>query len=333
MHPRNRNADGYDFPALLLATPGLKRFVITTQAGTPSIDFANPAAVKALNRAILLHNYGIHSWTLPAGYLCPPIPGRADYIHAAADLLASDNAGTIPTGKGVHALDIGVGANCIYPLLGHAEYGWHFVGSDIDKPALLNARQIVHANAGLTAAINLRHQPFADDIFRTLLRPGEYFDITLCNPPFHASPSEVSEVSQRKWHKLGKPGASKASAPHLNFGGQGCELWCPGGERAFLATMIEQSATIPKRCLWFTSLLSKADNLPHIEADLKKTRAIDVRIIPMAQGQKHSRLVAWTFQSKAERQRWREKRWQAEEMQESRDQPAEAAMPAPDREF
>ena len=42
-----------------------------------------------LNRAILMHHYGVKSWDIPAGYLCPPIPGRADYIHSVADLLAA----------------------------------------------------------------------------------------------------------------------------------------------------------------------------------------------------------------------------------------------------
>jgi 23S rRNA (adenine1618-N6)-methyltransferase len=55
----------------------------------------------------------------PANYLCPPIPAVADYLHYLADLLA-DGSGGVPRGIKVRALDVGVGANCIYPLLGHA---------------------------------------------------------------------------------------------------------------------------------------------------------------------------------------------------------------------
>ncbi|MCP5854081.1 RlmF-related methyltransferase, partial [Klebsiella pneumoniae] len=83
---------------------------------------------------------------IPADYLCPPIPGRADYIHVAADLLAEDNAGEVPKGAQVRALDIGVGVNCIYPLLGHSDYRWRFLGSDIDPVALASAKAIVQAN-------------------------------------------------------------------------------------------------------------------------------------------------------------------------------------------
>ena len=309
IHPRNRHREGYDFAALCAASPGLARHVVATPAGTPSIDFSDPAAVKALNKALLLVDYGIHEWDIPAGYLCPPIPGRADYLHHAADLLAEGNGGVIPRGNRLWVLDVGVGANCVYPLLGHAEYGWRFLGADIDTDALANAQRIIDAN-GLGDAIRLRHQPVADNIFVGLLRSGERFDLSLCNPPFHDSPGSAQAGARRKWNQLGKPGtAGGHSGPRLNFGGQGSELWCPGGERGFLETMIEQSAGIPKRCLWFTSLVSKAENLPHVEAALARVYATNVRIVPMAQGQKQSRLVAWTFTNKAERERWRRERW------------------------
>lgn len=303
LHPRNKNAGGYDFAVLVEVAPALKRYLKTSPAGTTSIDFANPGAVKALNRALLNLHYQVCGWDIPAGYLCPPIPGRADYIHHAADLLAGDPEAPIPSGPGVRILDIGVGANCVYPLIGHAEYGWHFLGVDIDEAALANAALILSKNSGLTAAIELRHQPVWDNVFTGLLRSGENFDLSLCNPPFHNSPDEVLAVSQRKWHKLGKPGATKGSPqPRLNFGGGGTELWCNGGERAFVKRMIEQSASIPKRIRWFTSLVSQADNLPHLEAALKKAKVVTSRIIPMGQGQKQSRILAWSFLSAGEQE-------------------------------
>ena len=310
MHPRNKNANGYDLAALTATSAALAKHVRTTPAGTASIDFANPAAVKMLNRAILMHHYGVKGWDIPEGYLCPPIPGRADYLHSVADLLASCNKKNIPAGPGVRVLDIGTGANLVYPLIGHAEYGWSFLGVDIDEAALANAQKILAKNPELAGSIELRHQAVWDNIFTGLLRSGESFDLSICNPPFHNSPDEVLAVSQRKWNNLGKPGAKKGSTqPRLNFGGGGTELWCNGGERAFVKLMIEQSCNIPKRVLWFTSLLSQGDNLPHIEAALKKARVVESRIIPMAQGQKQSRLVAWTFCANGDREKWRRERW------------------------
>ncbi len=310
IHPRNKNAAGYDFAALTAVAPGLVKFVITTSAGTPSIDFANPSAVKAFNRALLALHYGIRGWEIPAGYLCPPIPGRADYIHQVADLLATCNKKVVPTGADIRILDIGVGANCVYPLIGNAEYGWRFLGVDIDEAALANAQMILSKNPQLTAAVELRHQPVWDNVFTGLLRSGENFDVSICNPPFHNSPDEVMAVSQRKWNNLNKPGAKRGAAqPRLNFGGGGTELWCNGGERAFVKRMIEQSAAIPKRVMWFTSLVSQAENLEHIEVALKKVHVADSRIIGMGQGQKQSRLVAWTFTGNGEREKWRKAHW------------------------
>jgi len=307
MHPRNENADGYDLAVLTATSAALAKYVKTTPAGKPTVDFANPAAVKALNRALLMHHYGVKGWDIPAGYLCPPIPGRADYIHALADLLADGNA--IPAGPGVRGLDIGTGANLVYPLIGHAAYGWSFLGTDIDEAALANASAILGKNPDIAADVELRHQPVWDNIFTGLLRSGENFDFTMCNPPFHASPDEVLSVSQRKWNNLNKPGAKKGSVqPRLNFGGGGTELWCNGGERGFVKTMIEQSTQIPKRVLWFTTLLSKADNLTPLQAVLKKARVVDTRIIDMAQGQKQSRIVAWSFLSAGERSKWARER-------------------------
>lgn len=311
MHPDNPHLAGYDFDALCECRASLKKHLITAPNGQPTIDFSKPAAVKSLNRALLALHYGVQGWDLPTGYLCPPVPGRLDYLLHLADLLAGENDGEPPLGASIRALDVGVGANVIYPLLGQAHLGWRFVGIDIDPVALANAQQIIDANPQLEGSIELRQQAVPENIFTGALRGGEKFDISLCNPPFHRSLAEAEEGSRRKWNQLGKPKAagSATQSPLLNFGGQVDELCCPGGELGFVQTMIEQSAGIPKRCLWFTTLLAKEANLPLIEKALKKARVADFRIIPMGQGQKQSRIVAWTFTHPAERQRWRRERW------------------------
>lgn len=314
LHPRNRHRERYDFPALAACCPELARFVTCSGRGEASIDFANPTAVKTLNRALLQLYYDIAGWDIPPGFLCPPIPGRADYLHHLADLLASDNGSVIPRGDAVRALDIGVGANCVYPLIGHREYGWSFVGADIDPKALASAQRIVQANPGLAAAIQLRQQHKPAQVFRGILGPREHFDVTLCNPPFHASLAEAREGTQRKWRNLGRgPDAGERStpAPRLNFGGQGAELHCPGGEAAFIRQMIGESAALPERCLWFTTLVSKAANLPGVQAALRQAGVRATRVIDMAQGQKKSRIVAWTFLGEAQRRQWAATRWAA----------------------
>lgn len=292
--------------------PALVPFVSLNPHQELSIDFADPEAVKCLNRALLKQLYGISHWDIPDGYLCPPVPGRADYLHSIADLLSGCNGGTIPRGEAIRALDIGVGANCIYPIIGHREYGWSFVGTDVDPVALASARTIARSNPELSGAIELRLQPMPSKILKGLLQAGEIFDFTICNPPFHASLAEANEGSRRKWRNLGlgaAAGKGRDRPPVLNFGGQGAELWCPGGEVAFVRRMIQDSAEVADRVLWFSSLVSKGSSLPAVHGALEKAGAVEVRTIDMAQGQKKSRIVAWTFLAPRLREAWVSERW------------------------
>ncbi|MEG7362637.1 23S rRNA (adenine(1618)-N(6))-methyltransferase RlmF [Pseudomonas citronellolis] len=303
LHPRNRHQGRYDFPSLIAASPELGEYVITNPYGKPSIDFADPQAVRVFNRALLKAQYGIGHWEIPADFLCPPIPGRADYVHYLADLLAEDNEGRVPRGPGVRVLDIGVGANCIYPLIGHRDYGWRFLGADIEPAALASAHNIVLGNPGLAEAIELRQQSEPQHIFHGLLHADERFHASLCNPPFHASPEEARAGSRRKWKNLGKLDPSR-KLPLLNFGGQSNELWCEGGEIAFLKRMASESREVAQQVQWFSSLVSKAGNLDDFRRALKKAGALQVRTLDMAQGQKQSRFVAWTFLDAEARAAW-----------------------------
>ncbi len=295
LHPRNRHQGRYDFEKLKASYPELSNFVAKNKYGDDSIDFANPEAVKALNRALLKDYYGIVQWDIPANYLCPAIPGRADYIHNIADLLASTRRGIIPKGEGVRGLDIGVGANCIYPIIGHFEYGWNFLGADVNPVSIASASAIIHANQGLGKAIELRLQKSEKNIFEGLIQSGEYFDFTLCNPPFHASLEEAQSGTRRKWKNLGKVSGKVHEKQVVNFGGQGAELWCEGGELTFILNMIRESKVFSLQVGWFTTLVSKEETLPKIEAALKSIGAKDWKVISMAQGQKKSRVMAWAF--------------------------------------
>ena len=300
LHPRNPHRFRYDFEALIKHCPELKSFVFVNNYGSQTIDFAKPEAVKMLNKAILRQFYGISYWDIPKNYLCPPIPGRADYIHYIADLLASSNNGIIPEGKSIKVLDIGVGANCVYPIIGTSAYGWQFVGSDIDLVSVQSARNIIERNITLTDKIKIRLQPSSNHFFRGIIMPDEVFDVSICNPPFHASSEEANQGTQRKLRNLS---GRKPTKNVLNFGGQNNELWCDGGEEKFVINMIRESATIPDKCMWFTSLISKKEHLQAIYKALKINKALDFQTIEMAQGQKISRIVAWSFWSKEKRER------------------------------
>jgi len=307
MHPRNPHRGRYDFKQLSSGTPELASFVSLNDYGDESINFADPNAVKALNRALLNEVYGIKVWDIPAHYLCPPIPGRADHLHFLADLLADSNGGVIPRGNAIRVLDIGVGANCIYPLIGQREYGWQFAGTDIDAVAIANAQRIVDAN-GLSGAITLRLQASTATVFQEVVKPDEVFELSMCNPPFHASMAEARSGTQRKWRNLGIED-NKKKIPVLNFGGQNMELCCEGGEEAFVCRMIDESARYHDNCMWFTTLISKSASLPGVYRAIKYAGALENRTMEMTQGQKKSRIVAWTFLDAKQQQAWRSARW------------------------
>ncbi|MCS6176088.1 23S rRNA (adenine(1618)-N(6))-methyltransferase RlmF [Shewanella baltica] len=304
LHPRNAHLNGYDFPALISAFPQLKAFVRPTPYGALSIDFADPLAVKTLNAALLKHHYGIGAWDIPQGALCPPIPGRVDYVHYVADLLAEgDKSCAISKAR---VLDIGTGANGIYPILGCQVYGWQFVASDISAHSLTNVQSIIEQNPALQGRISLRLQPDDKAVFKGIVQPEERFELTLCNPPFHASMAEASEGTKRKVNNLQlNRGSSVKAAPKLNFGGQAAELWCQGGERQFLATMIRESQMFADQCLWFTSLVSKQENLKPCYQALAQLNVDTVKTIEMQQGNKITRVLAWSFRSAAKRKLWR----------------------------
>ena len=302
LHPRNLHKFGYDFEVLTIAFPELKKHVFTNEYDTKTIDFSNPEAVKALNNALLISDYNIQNWDIPQDYLCPPIPGRADYIHYIADLLASTNNQIIPEGENVVGLDIGIGANCIYPIIGNSVYNWSFVGTDIDENAIQNCKKIIENNPKLIDAISLQQQVESRFIFKNIILPEDKFSFTICNPPFHNSAVEATKSAARKVNNLQD---TRTKNPILNFGGQNAELWCDGGEIGFITQMIYESAKYPMQVLWFTTLVSKKENLSSIYKTLNKVSAVEIKTIDMAQGQKTSRIVAWTFLSESQQKNWK----------------------------
>lgn len=297
-HPRSFHNGQYDFDLLAKSSPELEKFLSLNKHNYRSIDFSDPLAVIALNKALLLHFYGLEQWSLKKGNLCPPVPGRADYLHYIADLLAKSNSGKIPRGPEITGLDIGVGANCIYPIIGSSFYGWKFIGSELDRKSLAHAKQIVDSNPSLRKQVTLKKQNDPTQIISNIITDNQRVDFSICNPPFHSSAQQASQAAQRKLSNL------KIIKKELNFGGKATELWCPGGEASFIKLMIKQSAKKSKNCLWYTTLVSKKDNLEAIYAHLKNVAANKIETIEMKQGHKITRIVAWSFCTKEEHKSW-----------------------------
>ncbi len=293
LHPNNLHQKGYQFLELCEVYPQLQEFVFVNNYGTSTIDFANSKAVKAINTALLFKYYNITFWDFPDDNLCPPIPGRVDYIHYLADLLKS---------SGIHEnakiIDVGVGANCIYPLLGNAVYGWHFLGTDIDKKSLDRAKKNLKKNK-LTECILLKQQVDSSQIFKGILNESDKFSATMCNPPFYKSQEDAMQANARKLKGLGNNNYSTR-----NFSGKQQELWYKGGEKAFIHTYLYQSSKFKTNCFWYTTLVSKKENVQGMYDSLQKLGATKIKTIPMYQGNKVTRIVAWTFLNDDEQKEW-----------------------------
>jgi len=290
LHPKNPHKGKYNFKLLVKNLPELKKYLKKNPRGEETIDFSDNKGVILLNKALLKTYYDIDNWDIPKGFLCPPIPGRADYIHYIAGLLKGKR-------KGVKVLDIGTGANCIYPIIGSQSYNWDFVASEIDPKSIENAKKIVDSNKVLKNKITLKLQKNRENIFEGIIEKNDKFDLTMCNPPFHASLEDALKANKRKVNNLNKK--NKKVKKGLNFGGQKAELWCPGGERLFLKKMAEESLRFSSQVTWFTSLISNKDNIKPTQKLLYKLGAKDIKILEMSQGQKISRILAWTFKTES----------------------------------
>lgn len=284
LHRNNKHQGSYDFEELIKKVPELNEFVFQNKYNNLTIDFSDAKAVKALNQALILRFYRLDYWDIPKGYLTPPVPSRSEYIHRVSDLFEKTNK--------KNCLDVGIGANAIYPIVGIVDYGWSFVGTDIDQVALDSVKILIEKNKVLQSKIELRKQDAPDQIFEGILKKGDYFDITICNPPFHSSEEEARKGSVRKNRNLK---ITKKTNDLLNFSGQSKELWCDGGELAFISQMILESRKYKESCQWFTTLVSKEKHLKILIKNLKKVKPASFRTLPIVIGNKTSRILAWSF--------------------------------------
>lgn len=303
LHPQNPFAAPYPLAELVQLQPALAAYLKTTPDGRETLNFAEPAAVTLLNTALLQWQFGLVHYHVPPGYLCPAVPGRLDYLLYLQDLLTASFQGKKVPAAAVQLLDIGCGANLIYSILAAKALRWQAIGSDIDAKALQNAATLIEQN-GLQRQLSLRQQANPQAIFHGVIQKGDYLDLTLCNPPFHDSPDAAAAGSARKQRNLGLD-----SAAPLNFAGQANELWCEGGEPAFLRRMLAESKDFAHQVYWFSTLVSKQQHLAKLQQQLQQLEATQVQVIEMAQGNKQSRILAWSFLTPELAALWQQHRW------------------------
>lgn len=289
MHPNNPHRNGYDIQALIIINPELEKHTFTNKFDTITIDFSNNNAVFELNKSLLFHHHKLEYFAIPENYLCPAIPGRTDYLYYLKDLMEDFDLKNTAQVKG---LDIGTGANCIYPILGASLFKWQMAGSDIDAISVESASKIANSNAWLKQYIEIRHQKTNANIFEGIIQKNDIFDFTMCNPPFYSSEEEANKIAFQKLKNI-NPDKTIAVLKR-NFSGQSNELWCNGGEALFIKRMIKQSVSFKTQVGFFTTLVSRKEHLNTFYKQLYKLKASH-KTIKMSQGNKISHILMWHF--------------------------------------
>lgn len=290
MHIRNKHKDGYDLEKLPHANPNLKKYIGIIH-DKKSIDFSDPKAVFELNKSLLLADYKLKSWEISTNSLCPAVPGRADYVHHVADLISLETKSTAKDSN-IRVLDIGTGSSMIYPIIGAQEYEWNFVATEIDRNSIHYAEVNINKNVWLKKKIQLRFQDTPENILTGIIFDQDKFDAIICNPPFFKSREDNWKSSTKKFQNLNK---TTEKITVQNFAGHPNELWCPGGEKAFITKLINESKTYQAQLKWITTLVSSKDNLKPLIAVLEYNKAAKIEIINMKQGNKASRILAWRW--------------------------------------
>lgn len=290
MHSKNPYAARYDLTRLAKAHSELQQHIVLNPKGEQTIDFSDALAVLALNKAMLIADFGLTDYTLPKGYLIPPVPGRLEYLLHVHDFLIAQ-FGVNETSQ-LHGFDLGAGANGIYCILGAQHFNFKMTGAESDAQAITIAKANLKHTKDLDKKIDYRHQENKSALLNGIIKPGETFDFMVCNPPFYSSKEEATRESLKKQQNLGYTTHAKDLA--LNFAGQANELWCNGGEALFIKRLIKESAQFKTQVRLFSSLVAKSQNLPKLKKQLQKTNA-NFEVNTMQLGNKKSRILCWWF--------------------------------------
>ncbi|KAI1383709.1 uncharacterized protein F4822DRAFT_85916 [Hypoxylon trugodes] len=254
------------------------------------LDFTNPKSVMQLTKTLLRLNFGLLI-DLPTDRLCPPVPNRHNYILWLKDLLDSSSPSYLDRGnpaQPVTGLDIGTGANLIYPLLGCAQRpSWSFIATDVDAKSLACARKNVELN-GLQTRIRVVDRVLEDCLIPLDELGLETIDFAMVNPPFYTSEMELADLAKQKSRP---PNSACTGAP--------IEMVCAGGEVGFVRRIIDESLVLRRRVQWYTSMLGKQSSLEMIVNILKQHGVDNYAVTAFIQGKKTRRwAVGWSFESR-----------------------------------
>ena len=287
-----------DFVRLARLYPAFAPFVQSTGSGRrATVDFHNPAAITALTRILLLHDFQL-TFELPPQHLCPPVPQRLAVLYWVDDILSeqrqqqhwpyqSPAATSAPARRGI---DVGCGASVIFPLLAVRSFGWQFVATEVDPAAITAAAHNIAVNQ-LQHAIQLRVVADRRQILVGVIGAEDgHFDCLVCNPPFFSSP------------------AAAQLNPHRTSAATLSELCYEGGEVAFVRRLYSDSVQLRRQVDWFTCMIGAKKSWKLLRAELVRAQQqqqqssavrgsapCQIRTTTFVYGKQTRWGLAWTF--------------------------------------
>ena len=228
-----------DFLILIKEFPELKKYIIKhndNKIEEFSFDWSNNDLSLLMTKSILKYYFNIQYYDIPKGFLIPPIPSRLNYLNLIHSLIKDIKE------ENIIGIDIGTGANIIYPILGNSVYNWKFICTEINNESYNNARIILQKN-NLEEDINLIKQDNKNNIFLGILNRENKYSFSMCNPPYYDYEQEIKIEDKKR-------------DSEFNFD----EVYYKEGELGFFQRYLEESICYKKNIFLYTILIGKKSN-------------------------------------------------------------------------
>lgn len=269
-----------DFLTLIKEFPELKKYILKQNEDNEEefqFDWSNNELSLLMDKSILNYYFNIKYYDIPKGFLIPPIPSRINYINLInsiiTKLIKDINI------KNIIGIDIGTGANIIYPILGYSIYKWKFICTEINKEAYNNAKLILQKN-NLENNINIIKQNNKDNIFISILNRENKYIFSMCNPPYYNYENEIKLEDKKRDNEY-------------NFD----EIYYKNGEYGFFQRYFEESICYKNNVFLYTILIGKKINAENIYDKLSSYNDI-IKIYNMQKiltGNNVRYIIYWSF--------------------------------------
>ena len=269
-----------DFLTLIKEFPELKKYKLKQNEDNEDefqFDWSNNELSLLMDKSILNYYFNIKYYDIHKGFLIPPIPSRINYINLINSIITKlINDIDI---KNIIGIDIGTGANIIYPILGYSIYKWKFICTEINKEAFNNAKLILQKN-NLENNINIIKQNNKDNIFISILNRENKYIFSMCNPPYYNYENEIKLEDKKRDNEY-------------NFD----EIYYKNGEYGFFQRYFEESICYKNNVFLYTILIGKKINAENIYDKLSSYNDI-IKIYNMQKiltGNNVRYIIYWSF--------------------------------------